>query len=53
MLNMVSNKSISKETIETSQRSVERRILNVKLKDRIRNTNIRQRTKVADIVQYV
>ena len=28
-------------------------MLNVKLKDRIRNTNIRQRTRVTDIVQYV
>ena len=30
-----------------------RRMLNVKLKDRIRNTTIRQRTRVTDIVQYV
>ena len=28
-------------------------MLNVKLKGRIRNTTIRQRTKVTDIVQYV
>ena len=28
-------------------------MLNVKLKDRIRNTTIRQRTRVTDIVQYV
>ena len=28
-------------------------MLNVKLKDRIRNTIIRQRTRVTDIVQYV
>ena len=40
--------------LETSQRPMERRmLLNVKLKDRIRNTNIRQRTRVTDIVQYV
>ena len=32
---------------------MERRMLNVKLKDRIRNTIIRQRTRVTDIVQYV
>ena len=28
-------------------------MLNVKLKDRIRNTSIRQRTRLTDIVQYV
>ena len=39
--------------LETSQRAMERKMLNVKLKDRIRNTIIRQRTRVADIVQYV
>ena len=32
---------------------MERKILNVKLKDRIRNTIIRQRARVTDIVQYV
>ena len=32
---------------------MERRMLNVKLKDRIRNTIIRQRTRVTDIVQCV
>ena len=31
---------------------MERKMLNVKLKDRIRNTIIRQRTRVTDIVQY-
>ena len=30
--------------LETSQQAMERRMLNVKLKDRIRNTTIRQRT---------
>ena len=30
---------------------MERRLLNVKLKDRIRNTIIMQRTRVTDIVQ--
>ena len=39
--------------LETSQRAMERKMLNVKLQDRIRNTIIRQRTRVADIVQYV
>ena len=39
--------------LETSQRTMERKILNVKLKDRISNTIIMQRTRVTDIVQYV
>ena len=39
--------------LETNQRTMERRMLNVKLKDRISNTTIRQRTRVTDIVQYV
>ena len=39
--------------LETSQRAMERRMLNVKLKYRIRNTTIRQRTRMTDIVQYV
>ena len=39
--------------LEASQRAMERRTLNVKLKDRNRNTIIRQRTRVTDIVQYV
>ena len=37
---------------ETSQRDMERKMLNVKLTDRTRNTTIRQRTSVTDIVQY-
>ena len=32
---------------------MKRKMLNVKLKDRIRNTTIRQRTRVTDTVQYV
>ena len=39
--------------LETSQRAMEQRMLNAKLKDKIRNTTIRQRTRVTDIVQYV
>ena len=46
-------KVLVKKKKETSQWAMERRTLNVKLKDRIRNTIIRQRTRVADIVQYV
>ena len=39
--------------LETSQQAMEKKMLNVKLKDRIRNTIIRQRTTVTNIVQYV
>ena len=42
----------SVKKLETSQQAMERKRLNVKLKDKIRNT-IRQRTSVTDIVQYV
>ena len=45
-------KALAKK-LETSQRAMERRIINVKLEDRIRNTTIRQRTRVTDIVQNV
>ena len=37
--------------LETSQRAKERKMLNVKLKDRIHNTFFRQRTRVTDVVQ--
>ena len=49
---MVSHNSISKET-RNKLTSYGMEMLNVKLKDRIRNTTIRQRTRVTDIVQYV
>ena len=39
--------------LETSQRVMERKMLNAKLKDRIRNTIIRHRIRVTDNVQYV
>ena len=38
---------------ETSQQTTERKMINVKLKDRIGKTIIRQRTRVTDIVEYV
>ena len=50
--NRVSHKAVVKK-LETSQRAMEMRMLNVKLKDRIRHTTIRQRTRVTDIVQSV
>ena len=45
-------KALIKKT-RNKPRAMERRMLNVKLKDRIRKTTIRQRTRVTDIVQYV
>ena len=36
--------------LETSQQAMERRMLNAKLKDRIPNAPIRQRTRETDIV---
>ena len=39
--------------LERIQRAMGRKMLNVKLKDRIRNTTIRQRTRMTGIVQYV
>ena len=39
--------------LETSQRAMERRMLNVNRGNRIRNTTIRQRTTGTHIVQYV
>ena len=39
--------------LETSQRAKERKMLHIKLKNRIRNTIIRQRTRVRDIVHHV
>ena len=39
--------------LKTSQRAMESKMLNVKLKDRTRKTIIRQRTRVIDIVSYV
>ena len=41
------------KNLETSQGRIERKIPNVRLKDRIRNTSIRQRTTVTDIACYV
>ena len=43
----------SVKKLETNQRAMERKMLNVKLRDRIHNTIIRQRTRVTGIVQYV
>ena len=43
----------SVKNLETNQRVMERIISNVKLKDRIRNTMLRQRTTVTDMVTYI
>ena len=53
MPNTVSHKKALVKKLETSLRAIERKMLNVKLTDRIRNTTIRQRIRVTDIVQYV
>ena len=39
--------------LETNQRTMERKMLNVELKDKILNTIIRQRSRVTVTVQYV
>ena len=39
--------------LEASQRAMKRKMLNVKLKDRIRNTINSQRNRMMDIVKYV
>ena len=39
--------------LETSQLAIERKMLNVELRDRVRKANTGQRTRVTDIVQYV
>ena len=47
------SKKVLVKKLETSQRAMERKLLNVKLKDRTRNTIIKRRTRVTDVVQYV
>ena len=39
--------------LQVSQRAMERKILNIKIKDRISNRTIRERTKVDDIIEVV
>ena len=39
--------------LATSQRRMERSILNISLKDKIRNETIRERTKVKDVIETV
>ena len=39
--------------LATSQRRIERSILNISLKDKIRNETIRERTKVKDVIKAV
>lgn len=46
------NKNII-QRFQVTQRAMERRILNIKLQDRITNTEIRRRTKVKDIVERI
>ena len=39
--------------LEVSQRAMERKMLNIKLKDKIRNTVIRQRTQIKDVTEKI
>ena len=39
--------------LRVSQRAMERKILNIKIKDRISNRTIRERTKVDDVIKVV
>jgi len=41
------------EKLEVAQRKMERAMLGIRLQDRIRNTEIRRRTKVQDIIQRI
>lgn len=43
----------SAKKLETTQRAMERNMLGVSLRDKIRNTELRRRTKVRDIVEEV
>ncbi|GFO21502.1 endonuclease-reverse transcriptase [Plakobranchus ocellatus] len=39
--------------LQTAQRAMERKMLNIKLKDRIPTTEIRKKAQVIDVVQYI
>ncbi|GFO28611.1 endonuclease-reverse transcriptase [Plakobranchus ocellatus] len=39
--------------LQTAQRAMERKMLNIKLKDRIPTIEIRKKTQVIDVVQYI
>ena len=39
--------------IRTAQRAMERKMLNIQLKDKIKCSEIREKTKVMDIVKYI
>ncbi|GFN74509.1 endonuclease-reverse transcriptase [Plakobranchus ocellatus] len=39
--------------LQTSQRAMERKMLNIKLKDKIPTMEIRKKTQVTDVVQYI
>ena len=52
MFNAQPTGTVISRRFSISQGAMERKMLNVKLNDRIRNAIIRQRTRVLDIVQY-
>ncbi|GFO17416.1 endonuclease-reverse transcriptase [Plakobranchus ocellatus] len=41
------------QKLQTAQRAMERKMLNIKLKDRILTIEIRKKTQVTDVVQYI
>ena len=49
--NMVSNKQMTNK-LRTAQRAMERKMLDLKLKDKIPCSEIRKRTKIIDIIEY-
>ena len=46
-------KKKKEKKLETNQRAMEKKTINVKLKDRTRNTIIRQRARVTDIASCI
>lgn len=44
--------SIAQQKIKTCQRAMERSIMKIKLKDRVRSRDIRQKTKIVDALQH-
>lgn len=43
----------SADLLETTQRAMERAMLGISIRDRIRNEEIRRRTKVTDVIRYM
>jgi hypothetical protein len=52
-LETVTLSKLSAERLRVTQRAMERAMLGVSLRDRIRNTEIRKRTQVTDVIQRI